>query len=574
MAQPATTSDFLTGFPGNRRLLWPGYVLVMCLLSALCFGSLKDLLLDMDDHEAFQDNVRMAEDFSFFFSSGKQQPGGRPLAELIKLAGYLVRGNDPGFFHLLVVAFHTLAALLLAILFRRQGMALRMSLAGGLLFLVNVAHFRAVHWIAAIEFPLALSCGLGALICYGHFLEQRRSRWLWAFYAASVLAVAALSAMAFLWPFCLYWSWLRKHDLRASLRPLLPLLPVVALELAGIVALTPRENSTWRAIDQLTEGDPFAFLLGTGRLLLWMLSRLLTTAHWLPVPVYESGSWELYAGAAVLAGLGAAIYRSPRPVSLWSVWILLSVLPFLPVNDTLILGRPEGPSRYLYPATAGTSLLLAWGLEEGSRRLGSWRRYLYGVLLTAILVSSWFSLKQAEAVSLYASGRNYVARGDVPTGVAQLTRAIRQGPDAIDLESTYAAVCLLTIGDRKHRFFLRQAREAYPANPRLNLLWLVVRSMDADSTIAAPAWKRLKRVRDSSPGTRVEVAPEVWMPASEAGSYAAAAYHKVGTGFLRMEGDPDRAVLAYTRPWCSARTASGPGRFCRSLSRQRGYSTR
>ena len=110
----------------------------------------------------------------------------------------------------------------------------------------------------------------------------------------------------------------------------------------------------------------------------------------------------------------------------------------------------------------------------------------------------------------------------------------------------YTAVCYLTIDDRKHRFFLRQAMEAYPANPRLNLLRLVVRSMDADSTIAAPAWKRLKLVRDSSPGTRMEVAPEVWMQASVAKRYVAAACHNVGNGFLR-EGDPDRAVLAYTR---------------------------
>ena len=172
----------------------------------------------------------MAEDFSFFFSSEKQQPGGRPLAELIKLVGYLIWGNDPGSFHLLVVAIHTISALLLARLSWRQGMSLRMGFVGGLLFLVNVAHFRAVHWIAAIEFPLALSCGLGALLCYQNYLEDRRSRWLWGYYVGSVLSVSALSAMALLWPLCLYWSWLTGHGLRASLRPLLPLFPVVALE--------------------------------------------------------------------------------------------------------------------------------------------------------------------------------------------------------------------------------------------------------------------------------------------------------------------------------------------------------
>ncbi len=400
----------------------------MCVVSALCFGSLKDHLLDGDDHEAFRDNIAMAEDFSFFFSSyEKQQPGGRPLAELIKLVGYLIWGNDPGFFHLLVVAIHTLAAILLVTLFWQQGMSLRTGFVGGLLFLVNVAHFRAVYWIAAIEFSLALSCGLGALLCYQHFLKDRSPGWLWGFYGASVLSIAALSAMALLWPFCLYWSWLRGDDIRASLRPLLPLLPVVALEVVVILALTPERGNTWHAIDRFMEGDPFSLILGAGRLLLWILSRLLTTAHWLPIPLYEVGPWELYAGAGVLAGLGVLVYRSHLPVSLWAVWILLSILPFLPVTDTPILARPEGPSRYLYLASAGSSLLLAWGLEEGSRRLLSWGRYLYGVLLAGILVSSYLCLKEAQAMAFYTSGRDYIARGDSETGVEQLKRAIEQG---------------------------------------------------------------------------------------------------------------------------------------------------
>ena len=61
---PATTSGFLPRILENPRLLWPGYVVVMCLLSALFFGSLKGHLFDMDDHEALHDNIRMAEDFS------------------------------------------------------------------------------------------------------------------------------------------------------------------------------------------------------------------------------------------------------------------------------------------------------------------------------------------------------------------------------------------------------------------------------------------------------------------------------------------------------------------------------
>ena len=551
--RPAIGSDFLPRILRSQRLLWAAYVVVMCVVSALCFGSLRDHLLDMDDHEAFRDNIRMAEDFSFFFSSEKQQPGGRPLAELVKLAGFLTWGNDPGSFHLLVVAIHTLAAVLLAALFRRQGTGLRMSLVGGLLFLVNVAHFRAVHWIAAIEFPLALSCGLGALLCYQCFLEDRRSRWLWGFYGGFVLSIAALSAMAFLWPFCFYWSWLRNRDLRASLRPLLPLLPVVALELVVIVALTHRDHSTWLAIDQLTEGDPFGLLLGAGRLLLWLLSRLLTTAHWLPFPVYELGHWELYAGAGVLAGLGVLAYRGRLPVSLWSVWILLSVLPFLPLTDTLMLGRPVGISRFLYPATAGTSLLLAWGLEEGSRRLGTWGRYVYPGALAAILLSSYFYLKQAEAITLYSSGRTYISLGDTETGVEQLKRAVAQGRHRIDLEDAYERICFVGMGGEEDGV-LDQALEAFPGNRELNTFKLALNALEPGSLLSDRAREQLKTLRGaaspvaivSGSGKRMVLRTERSIQTVK--HQIASFYHNTGnnlaTGSVTPE-DLDKAIIAF-----------------------------
>ena len=540
----------------SQRLLWPGYVVAMCVVSALCFGTLRDHLLDMDDHEAFRDNIAMAEDVSFFFSSEKQQPGGRPLAELVKLAGYLIWGNDPGSFHLLVVAIHTLAAVLLAALFCRQGTGLRMSLCGGLLFLVNVAHFRAVHWIAAIEFPLALSFGLGALLCYQCFLEDRRSRWLWGFYISLVLSMAALSAMAFLWIFCLYWSWVRERDIRASLRPLLPLLPVVALELVVIVALTHKDHSTWLAIDQLTEGDPFGLLLGAWRLLLWLLSRLVTTAHWMPFPVNELGHWELYAGAGVLAGLGVLAYRGRLPVSLWSVWILLSVLPFLPLTDTLMLGRPVGISRFLYPATAGTSLLLAWGLEEGSRRLGTWGRYVYPGVLAAILCSSYHHLKQAEAITLYSSGRTYISLGDTETGVEQLTRALEQGRDAIDLLETYKRICYVGMGREGTETILDEALADFPASPQLTTYKLAFDSLKPDSLVSRQAREQLDILKTGGSQASIKVGSGARVVLTgrdiivTARREIAAFYHNtgvnLGTGLVTVE-NLDRAILAYRR---------------------------
>ena len=556
-------------------MLWPGYILLICLLSALCFGSLKDHLLDVHDHETFHDNIAMGEDFSFFFSPEKQQPTGRPAADLVKYFAYKMGGNDPGFFHLLVVAVHTVAALLLASLSWRLGMGLRLSLVGGLLFLFNVAHFQAVHHISALDYPLALVLGLGALHCYLTWMSTRRWRWLLAFYLGSVISISALAVMVFLWPFCLYLSWSRGQELKTAVRPLLPLLALMAMELFLIVAITPGETNAGRAIGLYLEKDAADHISSMGKVLLWFSSRLVTTAHWLLVPLYELQPWELYAGAGVLTGLAVVMRWKGSPGSLWSVWVLLSLLPFLPLTGTEgILHRPSGPSRYLYLATAGTSLLLAWCIEQAGSRLRSGGRYLYAAILAGILLSSYSSLKQAEALSLYSSGRNYIARGDIDRGVEQLKRAIRRGRRTIDLEDTYERICYLGMGERGSEAILEEALAEFPDDPRLNTYKLALDSMKPDSVVSRRARAQLEAFKTADPpvsivsvsGKRIVLEdPEI--QAVRRG--IAAFYHNSGIQFGTAAGLPegvavefgdrrgqsggltledlDRAILAYRR---------------------------
>ena len=310
MSSLSSTFNFLATALSNKGLVWAGYSLLVILLSAVCFGSLKDHLLDVHDYETFQDNIAIGENFAFFFSPEKNQPTGRPVADLVKFLAYLIGGgNDPAFFHLLVVAFHALATILLALLACRLGTSLTMSLTGGLLFFVNVAHFQAVHHISALDYPLALVLGLVTLLCYQQFLSIRRGVWLYAFYGGAVITVMALPAMAFLWPFCLYRSWSTGSNLKNTLRTLLPLLGLITVELIFLVAITPGETNTGRAIGFYSEKDPIHLIAEMGRLLLWSLSRLVTTAHWLPFPLYKFYPWELYVGAGVLAAVLLLILR-------------------------------------------------------------------------------------------------------------------------------------------------------------------------------------------------------------------------------------------------------------------------
>ena len=130
---------------------WTIYALLLGLLAAVAYGGLAAQALDTDDFEYLRDAAAGAQDLSLLFSDARELPG-RPVAEIVFLLGHSLWGAEPAAFHLLVVALHLLTSLLLAQTFRRLGADLELSLAGGLLFLINVAHFRAVQWLSLIHF--------------------------------------------------------------------------------------------------------------------------------------------------------------------------------------------------------------------------------------------------------------------------------------------------------------------------------------------------------------------------------------------------------------------------------------
>ena len=107
---------------------------------------------------------------------------------------------------------------------------------------------------------------------------------LYAFHAILVLGVLAHPSVVTARVFCLYWAWRQSNPFKEIARRLLPfaalLLPTALLALH----LSPRSASTWSLVDMpITES--VTVLLGMLRMLLWLVSRLLTTAHWLPLPV-------------------------------------------------------------------------------------------------------------------------------------------------------------------------------------------------------------------------------------------------------------------------------------------------
>ena len=144
-------------------------------------------------------------------------------------------------------------------------------------------------------------------------------------------------------------------------------------------------------------------------------------------------------------------------------------------------------------ASAGSSLLVGWGLMAACRPAGRWKWPLYGVVLAALLVSSYVSLEQTETLSQYSSGRYYIANNNMEVGIEQLQTAIARGPETIDLEDAYSRLCMvLTFTGREElRPYLKASREAFPESPTLRIYQLVMESMNGDSVLAESARAQL-----------------------------------------------------------------------------------
>jgi len=527
----------------DSLLTWGLYIGLMGALAVLCFGSLGDLLLDTHDQDYILDSAAVSRDFSRLLSPDKRMPG-RPTLELVLWLGYALGGEDPRNFHLLGVLLHAGASLSLVFVCRRTGLNLELCLLTGLLFLLNVAHFRAVHWISAHCYPLAMICAALAVVRYLAFTASGRLRHLAVFCGLLIVGTLAHITAAIALVFCLYLSWRRGHALRPVLAALLP----PGLLLGAIIAAL---KTFYPGAPQLSILAPNLDLLDAVWTYLWLWSRLLTTAHWLPVRTYQLHSWEIVVGLGCIVLFAVSIWKRLSPLEEWNLWIFLNLLPFLFIAPAHIQTIPAGPSRYLYLASAGSSVVIAWGLQRLCLWLGSFlpslKAYALAGLLAGLLISSFISLKKSESISVYTSARSYLAAGDPALGIAQLRRAIARGSDVIDLQDAYSRLVLMLMSSGEDVDpALDEALRFSPDGFIFKIYRLVLTSMDPHAPGQQTAQARIDsfKVRISAAGLIAQT------------------YYNLGVGF-EQKGDSARAIVAFRR---SLEFNSGQVKALRSLA--------
>ncbi|HIL10625.1 MAG TPA: hypothetical protein EYG11_18150 [Candidatus Latescibacteria bacterium] len=289
---------------------------------------------------------------------------------------------------------------------------------------------------------MGLVFALLALLCFVWRCDTRRRLWLVGFYSSLILGALSHIASLMVWPFCFFWVCTQGRDLRRALYDLLPFALLLGPTLAVVFHFTSRRTSTMDAFHSYSASALVELVLGFARSFFWLLSRLLSTAHWLPLRSSELQTWELFLGAALLGLVVYLVWRKPEPVSAWAIWTALLLLPFALLTEEIILDLQIGPSRYLYFASAGSCAILAWGLQSAEHLLGSWRRPVFACSVTTILAISYTGLKQAEGLTYYSEARSYLTAGDDPTGIRLMRKALELGGEAVYREDAYTRLCL------------------------------------------------------------------------------------------------------------------------------------
>ena len=444
------------------------------LITLTMYWGMTGHLFDADDMEYLKDTQRVWEEPARFFSAQRAFPG-RPIVEMVFLLVYPIFGENPAAYHLLLIGLHIFVGLFLGHVLRQLGVRFDLSLLASFLFLINITHFRAVHWIACLSYPIALIFGLAALLSFERHLQtHQRSSLIWSlFYIA--LAVCAHVGISTVTIFAVYRAWQHhKRSLRNAFLSASPLILLSGILSVAIYLLFPKASQVLAVVHEPS-------VIRTITLFFWFLSRLITAAHWWPAGLTgEPHNWEIVIGVLTALLLFIALIKNNAPTAHWSVWTFITILPFIN-NPHLIM---FGPSRYLYFASVGSSLLLAWIIlfvfskfKPQMAQIG-----LIGTLLL-LSTSSILAAKRVEALSLYHAGRSYLGKMIEQTGVELMERALQKDPNIANIVPSdiyiRLGVTLFGLG-RSPQSYLEQAQQQNPDDPQIKVL-LAVSYMDTQN---------------------------------------------------------------------------------------------
>ena len=356
-----------------------------------------------------------------------------PVHLLLHAAALRAFGDDPTGHHVLNVALHALASVLLVALLLQSGLPRAAALCGGALFLAHPANVEAVAWVSQLKSSTSLVLALAALLAY-----PRRPGLASACF---VLALLAKAHAVFVLPVAALFEWQRTRSVRWRWIALWALL-FAAFSVAEIASHERNQLAGSSLRD-----DTFVWLR---TIVAIALRYLVMAATSIGVSAFHETEparspldpWFLL-GIAALAALAWRVVATLKRRSVEAVYWLWALFAFAPVSQLFPFLYPMG-DRYLYfilPGLIGAGLCLA---RDAGERLPAPRRRAAGVAAIAgvAIVCAFFGWRSHQRAAIWRSAASLTADAALhyPQGVsANLLRA-RRAAQAGDVEGAVAAL--------------------------------------------------------------------------------------------------------------------------------------
>jgi tetratricopeptide (TPR) repeat protein len=489
----------------------------------------------------------------------------RPLFTAYTTVGYQLFGLWPQGWHLLSVAVHVAATILVYKLVKRVGGSVVVGTAAALLFAVHPAHVESVAWASGVPDPLAALFYVPALIWFVRYRREGGGKFLALSVGAYALALLCKETALVLPLVVEAWDVAREGDASLSQRmkraalASLPYLGVAGLYLMARVAVLGAVGWT----------HPVMTGVSRSTLLLTAPSVLAAYARHLVAPFYlsfqygtplvrEASDANFLLPALLLAALGLALWYFQRRLTAEHVLALaLIVAPLLPVLNLKAL-HPDYlvQDRYLYLPSIGLCWLAALAFARLARHNTRAAWSLGAVVLFAFGASTvlqnrvWAGPAELwERAAAYAPGswsvhynlglalndeRRYAeakaelseaarlnpevanvhvslalaedALGDSQAAVEGLRRALRIDPDMIEAHNNLGAVLFRRGEYKAARAELEEALRREPANAsaRFNLARTLAAS--GEHAAAVPLYESVLAAAPDDSGARFQLA--------------------------------------------------------------------
>ncbi|MFT5368609.1 MAG: tetratricopeptide (TPR) repeat protein [Candidatus Latescibacterota bacterium] len=446
---------FLSPSQNNKRIFAIAMG-VYTFVALIALGSLSQHQFELDDLAYLNDLDQIHQDPSAIFSADRRLPG-RPVTDMALLLIQMSFTDNPTAFHVALVFCHLITTFLLTFTFLKTGLNQELSLIGGLFFLINLAHFRAIHWISCLAYPLSLSWGCVGILAYIAYHETPRYKWYGISVCGFVLAILSHPAAIVCPAFIAYFTWQKKQPMR----PILSIGIISLAVLIGLLKLFPQvpqaEHATavlqWHIIDLIQHG-------------FWYLGRLWVSTFTVFREMNDIQTPDLLLGVLAVIGVIVLWYYRIFPTAHWGIWMLLSTVVFITnPNQTHF---ESGPSRHLYFASAGSAALLAWACQQLSLKISrssqSRPKICLTLLVTLITGLSIVGLKKSEAFTYIISARTYLVTNQKEKATQLFEKAVAQAPQLVS-SAMYERFPIANLAEGKFlNDSLHQALAQYPDN--------------------------------------------------------------------------------------------------------------